>query len=234
MINPIRILQSIAILSLLSPYLVLAQDLVLQGQPNCELPATTECLVQNSQYTVVGTVVSTTIGQGSDTVARFSIMLDINCVWASYISLSDGAGLVNNRVNVTNWGIPHRGCPANTGSNTTVGFQGIFFIYVAKAAPRGAPPSQATFATTAICAGPANLTDAKVVAQVLQDSVDPANAISAQNRGTASFCNLPTIQTATATAPLATGTSKSNAAAVPSSAMGVFALFLFSSIMMSF
>ena len=86
-------------------------------------------------------------------------MLEINCVWASYIQVSDGAGLVGNTVNVTNWGFPHTGCPAGYGANATVGQQGIFFIYVAKAAPRGAPPSRAIFAVTAICAGIANLTD---------------------------------------------------------------------------
>jgi hypothetical protein len=220
----------LSLFSLLS--LVHAQDgLNFQQTPNCDLPATTECLVKNSQYTVVGTVLSTTIGNGTDTVSRFSIQLQVNCVWASFIAVSDGIGLVGNTLTVANWGFPRSSCPRGYGSNATVGQQGIFFIYVAKAAPRGAPPAQAIFAVTHICAGPANLTDNAVVAQVLQDSVSPENTIPAQNRGTASFCTLPVIQPETATT---TDTSNTNGVVTQSSSMGVFALFLFSCIIMSF
>ena len=65
------------------PFISLIPSLVYgQMRPDCPLPVQTDCMVKNSQYTVVGTIQSISIGTNSfDTPQRYSAMMLINCVW---------------------------------------------------------------------------------------------------------------------------------------------------------
>lgn len=67
----------------------------------CSLPADPKCLVQNAQYTVVGTVTSS---KGPS--PNFNATMNIKCVLASYSNpISKGDGLVGKDLLVTSWGI---------------------------------------------------------------------------------------------------------------------------------
>ncbi|KAJ3347165.1 hypothetical protein HDU91_006838 [Kappamyces sp. JEL0680] len=199
--------------------------------PNCPLPATPECLIENAQYTVVGTITSTNLGTPGTSSALYSAQMAISCVWASFSTpVSDGLGLVNQVINVTNW----VGCPNGSGATANVNDSQIYLIYVAKAAPRGEPPANALFSVFSPCTGGIALSNNGVVAQVLANN--PSNAISAANRGTNAFCTLPTVTTSSGSS---SSTSQSGGPATfnPSSTgsrseakMGVFALFLLSTL----
>ncbi|KAJ8330189.1 hypothetical protein O5D80_001758 [Batrachochytrium dendrobatidis] len=168
-------------------------QLALQPAPNCGLPADLKCLVTNAQYTVVGTVVSSTLNETGSSPTNYNATIAIRCVWASFTSpISPGAGLAGQQVLVANWGFPKQGCPSNTGSRANVGDNHIYFIYVAASAPNGQGPAQAIYAVQDICVGGAAYTQDNIntVASVLKQY--PSNAIATENIGGAS-CALPSV-----------------------------------------
>ena len=68
--------------------------------PNCALDDV-KCLTRAAQYTVVGTIVSTNLGDPTSTATpgRYNATMAIRCLWASFSSpVSPGTGLVNKQV----------------------------------------------------------------------------------------------------------------------------------------
>ncbi|KAH6562410.1 hypothetical protein BASA50_006511 [Batrachochytrium salamandrivorans] len=216
----------IVLASLLSSTVTNAQ-LVLQPAPNCGLPADPKCLVMNAQYTVVGTVMSNTLGQPGSTPTNYNATIAIRCVWASFTSpMSPGLGLAGQQVTVANWGFPKTGCPANTGSDAAIGANRIFFLYVAAPAPQGQGPDKAVYAVQDMCVGGVeyNSPNVNTVANVLNQY--PNNAVATSNIGGAN-CTLPVSTTGTGSggtsgnpAPTAPVTVPSNGAVDGGSVQG--------------
>ena len=98
----------------------------------CSLPPTTDCLVQHSQFTVLGIVTAT--NNISNSPGNYNVTMQINCVFASFSSpaISSGAGLAGNIVTVVNWGNPKVGCPTsgpNTGASAPLNSQQLCKLY---------------------------------------------------------------------------------------------------------
>ncbi len=122
-------------------------------------------------------------------------------------------------------GQPRNQCPGKYGAVANVNDSQIYFIYVARAAPRGQPPASALFSVFSPCTGGVDRSNRDVVARVLAQN--PQNAISAANVGTNDFCKLPTVvgSVTTGIAPTETATFTPNNG-VRSHTAGIFAFFL--------
>ena len=69
----------------------------------CTVPAETACLVRNSQYTILGTVVDNSVGRGNDTSKGYSASIAVQCVWASFVPGNipgNGWGLADSIISV--------------------------------------------------------------------------------------------------------------------------------------
>jgi hypothetical protein len=202
--------------------------------PNCGLPADPACMVQNAQYTVVGTIRNTFLNEPNASPNRFNATMNIRCVWGSFSSpISPGDGLVGKDVLVTNFGSNTGRCPPGTGALAAVNDTKIYYIYVARRAPLGGSNDQAIFGVQNICVGGIDLSFKNVVEQVLASS--PENRISAANRGSDPFCALGTPTTgggSAAPSGTAAGPPKFTNTGVKQT-VGAFAAFIVASIALS-
>ncbi|KAI8908903.1 hypothetical protein EDD86DRAFT_232412 [Gorgonomyces haynaldii] len=202
--------------------LLLIPAVLAQGPSNaCQtLPPTVDCLVGNAQYTVLGRVTGTNLGDPQfpqATASNFNATVAIDCVFASFDSPpSSGIGLAGNSVTVTGWGSPKPGCPAGYGAPANINQTALYFFYVARP---GTSPIANLYGVNYICVGgiPATQDNLTKLAQLLAQS--PANAIAPAYKGSSPTCNLPALPTSTGAA------SPSVTATVPNSASTAGTLF---------
>jgi hypothetical protein len=165
----------------------------------CPLPAKPECVIQNSQYTILGTVTDNNIGKTPYASTRnYNASIAVQCVWASFTNPpASGFGLVDTIIPVMGYGRPYAGCPNADGSDAEVNSTQIFFIYL----HTGALSGPSLYAVSNPCAGslPYSPENVQLVANLV--GADPSGKIAAQYRGTKPECTLPAPQ------PLSTGSS---------------------------
>ncbi|KAI8998378.1 hypothetical protein BC832DRAFT_231729 [Gaertneriomyces semiglobifer] len=179
------------------------------AQSTC-LPTDLKCIMTEAHYTVLGTVVSTNIGEIVDGVtvdpSKYNATMTIDCVYSSAgKSKGTGAGLVGSNVLVAGFGDPNPLCPNNKGALATPGAPMMHFLHVASIVPNGELP---VFSVFNPCGGAAEASAANF--QLLSDVLAgvPTNAIQPPNRGTKPECTLPTPTakpTATTTPTTTTG-----------------------------
>ena len=178
--SPIQVL--VFLLGLL-PSLVLSQ---------CPLPAKPDCVIQNSQYTILGTVTDNNIGKTPYASTRnYNASIAVQCVWTSFTNPpATGFGLVDTIIPVMGYGRPYAGCPNADGSDAEVNSTQIFFIYL----HTGALTGPSLYAVSNPCAGSLPYTPENV--QLVSNLVgaDPSGKIAAQYRGTKPECTLPAPQ----------------------------------------
>jgi hypothetical protein len=201
----------------------------------CGLPPNVECLVQNAQYTVVGTIRETFLNQPNASPSRFNVTMNIRCMWGSFSSpISPGDGLVGRDLLVTNFGTHAGRCPTGSGALAAVNDTKIYYIYVARRAPLGGSNDQAIFGIQNICVGGSDLSNKNVIERVLAAS--PDNKISARNMGTDPFCALaiPTPTTGGSSSPSGTnaGPPQFSSKAIKET-IGAFAAFIVAGIALS-
>jgi hypothetical protein len=154
----------------------------------CGLPPVIDCLVTHAQYTVLGTVLSTNLGDPTSraTPTQYNATMRIDCLWSSFSQpISSGAGLIGTSIVVTNWGSPKAGCPVGFDSKAELNVTKIYYIYVAKA---GKSPAETIYGLNYVCVGGlSDSSEARLgIANVLQDY--PSNDI----RTSSETCQLPT------------------------------------------
>lgn len=193
-------IKTILLLSVVSNYVT--------GQTGCAL-TDVACLSSKAQFTVIGTVQSTNLNTTPGiSVNNYNASLYVQCVLASFSNpISSAAGLANQLVTVTRWGVNNPACPSGKGSTAVVGTPYIYFIAISKAAPYGSSIGQALYTVQDPCAGgvPYNATNIQTISNLL--ATNPNNAVPASYVGTDPSCPLPA---PTATLTLSIGTSSTN------------------------
>lgn len=185
--------------------LLFSASVLAQGGTTCgTFPPDVQCLVKSSQYTVLATVVSNTLGQPGSSPTNYNATLSIQCNWATFSEYrSEGVGVQGSQLLVTGFNVGSSRCPKGAISEAVVNTTKIFFIHVAT---RNPVPGQAiVYSIVDVCVGgitynPDNLAQ---IATVLAEN--PSGAIDAKYRGSADTCKLPT-PTATATPSTDNGT----------------------------
>lgn len=169
-----------------------AAHFVAAQSANCGFPPNMECMIQASQYTVVGTVVSNT-RNSTGTPQNYNATIAIRCNFASNGATGNtGADVQGQTVLVTSFGSRTNRCPQGSSSEATVGETRIFFIHVSTFRPRN---GEARFYSIVdVCVGglPFNEDNLKKIASFLK--ANPKNAISDSFKGPASECTLPQVE----------------------------------------
>ena len=150
---------------------------------------TLECLVANTQYTVLGRVVSNNQATPPGSAANFNATIEILCNWATNRpGPQAGVDVQGTRATVTGFALSKTTCGQPLTVDAPVDSTRIYFIYVQTANP--IPGSPLVFGQPQCASGfedtPANR---QVISSYL--GANPGNAISARLRGPASQCTLP-------------------------------------------
>ncbi|KAJ3320717.1 hypothetical protein HDU76_000235 [Blyttiomyces sp. JEL0837] len=116
-------------------YLAIA-TLLAQIAQACTLPPTTECLIQSSQFTILGTVTKT--NRYSDLAPdaspeNFNATIEVLCVYSTFFDASKTYRTLRSRQSVTvvNFGYPKPGCPSDfPGPRAEPNMTAMWFLYV--------------------------------------------------------------------------------------------------------
>ena len=132
-----------------------------------------ECLVQNAEYTVIGTVVKSELGNSNS--QNYSATMKIHCVLASFSqNIHGGAGIIGKEFIVNNWGLPHKGCPPGSGSEAVLNKPMIYFL-------SGATNPLTAFDVQDPCVGGIELVDLVYVSNALKNN--PENNVTSCGAG---------------------------------------------------
>ncbi|KAJ3260865.1 hypothetical protein HK103_007428 [Boothiomyces macroporosus] len=151
------------------------------------------CFIKNSQYTVVGTVLSTDVGTPFGNPTNYGAKIAIRCMYASFtVPPSSGDGIVGNTVSVTGFGTPNGQCGTNInpGATANVGDTKIYFLYVATT-QSGVAPKQMTYSLQNPCTGgiPFSVSNMYKIGDILASN--PGNAINGSSFGSDPTCAIP-------------------------------------------
>ena len=137
----------------LSLSLLLATSVISQDS-SCGFPPDLPCLVQLSQYTIVGTVISNNLNDPGTlaTPQNYNATIAIQCNYASFSKpYSDGKGVAGSTVLVTGFGVGNPRCQKGSSSQAIVNQTAIFFINVRTYRPKAGEPI--VYQVTDVCVG---------------------------------------------------------------------------------
>jgi hypothetical protein len=125
------------------------------------------CLVEHSQFTVVGTVKEAIKNDKNSN--DYSITLQVECALASFPEVSAPENMVGQNITVSGWGDQRPECKgANKdfrGSNAKLNDRMIYFIHLTK-------DKKGVYTNASPCAGGIPLDDKSIIEQVLQSNWD--------------------------------------------------------------
>lgn len=176
-------------MSTLKALLFLAQALIVLAQgstPSCAPTDTLECFMTESQFTVLGTVLSTNLNTPGTTATQsnYNATVRVDCVFASFSDPISSIVRGGQTYNVMRWGKPQVACGSgNLGATATVNETKIFFFYIASRIVDNENPVLGVFD---LCTGGYLPTNQSLqdVSNVLNDN--PANKLLTGNN-----CTLP-------------------------------------------
>ncbi|KAJ1555087.1 hypothetical protein HK096_009277, partial [Nowakowskiella sp. JEL0078] len=160
----------------------------------CQPPFDINCFIQNAQFTVLGTVLST--NQNTSSTTNYNATVSIGCVYyvsSAALKVRQHTGLIAQTILVTGWGRPNSLCQTTgLGADAKPGDTKIMFLYVTSGTPTGVVPVYSVFD---VCQGGfANTT--QYLSQIsLAEQTKPDNTV---NLG--SSCALPPAATTTTSA----------------------------------
>ncbi|KAJ3071841.1 hypothetical protein HK102_006358, partial [Quaeritorhiza haematococci] len=150
--------------------------------PDCPAPVQIDCLISQSQYTVLGTIVSTTQQNASSNI--YNATMRIQCVYGSFSNPPSTLLPGDSVVTTTNWGSPRPACPNNGGATARVNETNVYFLYISTRPRANELPTLSVFD---ICNGGFAPTQSNLEKIYVALNDNPRNRVLA-----GSNCSLPT------------------------------------------